>query len=100
MRVTPYGESRPKPKPFHLDIKPVRTIRISKRRELRVYTAESDTEISVGLRKFHADEAGEMQPVGGEFFVFRAQIGELIAALTEAAAAVDISSIPEHPHAN
>ena len=78
---------------------PLATVPIGKHRQLRMWTVRSATASAVELRTYLRDGRRGFRPVGNPLFVFAAQLPAVLAALTEAAAALDLPA-SENLHAD
>ncbi len=91
----------PRPPRKDLVVTVVRTVPISSTREMRVSTSLSPHAQAVVVQSYVRDEPDDdMEPVGRAFTVFRAQLDDIVAALTEAGATLDASPITEVTHAH
>lgn len=88
---TPIPRRGPRPPRTDLTVTVVRVVPVSPNREMRVSTSLSPTGRAVVVRSYVRDEPDtDMAPVGRPFTVFRGQLDDVVAALTEAAAALDL----------
>ncbi len=93
MRVIEHDPERPgperRPERARLAFTPFRTVKVSRGRELRLDIAESARARTVSARLFRIRERDGAASVAGDpIHLFPDKLAELIAALTEAAAAI------------
>ena len=85
----------------NLDLQHIKTISISRTREIRVGVALAEDSASAFIQKYEKDRdhpSCEMLPVGRQFYIFQRELRLVAKALLLAADALDIANPQPGPH--